>query len=306
MLSIDRDAALSVHDQLVAQLRFQIVSGRYAVDETLPSTRVLAGQLDISFHTVRKAYQTLEAEGLLEARVGSGYRVCERTPLAKTDRMEQGASVVHDALKQLIGLGLAEDEIEVLFAEQNELFEAPHQGPRLVYAGRYLEEAEACAAQLARSLQQRVEAASLHHLDAYVDADVVFGRFADRDRLLGQVAGADVVSVISYPAPDVLEHMARLTSKQTLGLVTRHPDAVQPITQDLRYWSHFDGQIIASTIEGGNAQLTAFLQQTDLLLFTPGCRRRLYAHKEHMPASTELTPIISSHSLDRLRARLPV
>ena len=114
-LQIDRDANMPVREQLINQLRYLIASGHYKVNETLPSTRTLGDQLDISFHTVRKAYQELEDEGLLSSRVGSGYRVEERTPLAKSERMERGAKVVNDTLQQLVGLGLSDAEIESLF-----------------------------------------------------------------------------------------------------------------------------------------------------------------------------------------------
>ena len=45
MLTIDRSASASVFEQLLEQLRYEIVSGRWQVDEQLPSTRVLAEPL---------------------------------------------------------------------------------------------------------------------------------------------------------------------------------------------------------------------------------------------------------------------
>ena len=106
MITIDRTSNVPLHEQLVEQLRFFIASGHYKIDETLPSTRTLARQVGVSFHTVRKAYQQLEQEGLLEARVGSGFKVKERVPLGKTERIERGATIVQEALQKLIGLGL--------------------------------------------------------------------------------------------------------------------------------------------------------------------------------------------------------
>ena len=78
MIEIDRSSSASVKDQLVEQLRFYIANGRYKVNEDLPATRKLAEQLGISFHTVRKAYQDLVEEGVLDARKGRGYRVTAR------------------------------------------------------------------------------------------------------------------------------------------------------------------------------------------------------------------------------------
>ena len=72
-LSLDPDSSQPVSTQLINQLRYLIATGHYKVNDPLPSTRTLGDQLDISFHTVRKAYQTLEEEGLLSSKVGSGY-----------------------------------------------------------------------------------------------------------------------------------------------------------------------------------------------------------------------------------------
>ncbi|ARA92326.1 MAG: GntR family transcriptional regulator [Bacteroidetes bacterium] len=305
MISIDRTANRSVHDQLVEQLRYLIVSGHYKLGDTLPSTRTLAAQLEVSFHTVRKAYQTLEQQGLLEARVGSGYRVKERAPLGKAERMERGAAVVHEALQRLIGLGLEEPEIEYLFAEQTELFGTAGLGPKLVFVGRYREEADLCARQLTMLLQQPVEAATPAEVSRHQDADYVIARYADLETTRAQIPRADAMGVILYPAQPALERVTRLLPHQTLGLITRYTDAIQPLTQDLRYWTRFEGQIIAASIEAGSRHLDPFLDQTDAILYTPACRRSLYAHLESAQEAVAVAPVIARDSLDLLRERIP-
>ena len=160
MITIDRTSNVLVHEQLIEQLRFLIASGQFKIDETLPSTRALARQIGVSFHTVRKAYQQLEQERLLEARVGSGFRVKERVPLGKSERIERGASIVQDALQKLIGLGLQETEIEYLFHEQFEMLTGQRESHKLVFAARSREMASLCAEQIAMGLQQAIEPVS--------------------------------------------------------------------------------------------------------------------------------------------------
>ena len=115
MIRIDRSSGISVTVQLAEQLRYFIASSHYKVNETLPPTRKMAEQIGVSFHTVRKAYQLLVSEGILEVQQGSGYRVTVRTPLSNEDRLERGADIVQKALLQLVGLGMDEGEIEYLF-----------------------------------------------------------------------------------------------------------------------------------------------------------------------------------------------
>lgn len=66
-------------EQIRDQIRGLVATGRLAAGERLPSVRQLAADLGIAAGTVAKAYRGLEAEGVLETRVGSGTRVT-RTP----------------------------------------------------------------------------------------------------------------------------------------------------------------------------------------------------------------------------------
>lgn len=62
-------------DQIHDQVRGLVATGRLAADERLPSVRQLAKDLGVAPGTVAKAYRTLEAEGVLVSRTGSGTRV---------------------------------------------------------------------------------------------------------------------------------------------------------------------------------------------------------------------------------------
>ncbi|OWP20354.1 GntR family transcriptional regulator [Microbacterium sp. AISO3] len=70
----------SPSEQIRSQIRGLIVSGQLAAGESLPTVRQLARDLAVSPATVAKAYRTLEGEGLIETRVGSGTRVSEAAP----------------------------------------------------------------------------------------------------------------------------------------------------------------------------------------------------------------------------------
>lgn len=63
---------------LTDALRDAVRTGRLAPGTRLPSSRTLAGDLQIARNTVAEAYADLVAEGWLTARQGSGTRVAER------------------------------------------------------------------------------------------------------------------------------------------------------------------------------------------------------------------------------------
>lgn len=61
--------------QLAQALRAAIGKGELKPGDLLPSTRVLAGALQLARGTVLAAFEQLTAEGFLEAQPGSGTRV---------------------------------------------------------------------------------------------------------------------------------------------------------------------------------------------------------------------------------------
>lgn len=305
-LQIDHDANISVRDQLVNQLRYLIASGHFNVNDTLPSTRSLGDQLDISFHTVRKAYQDLEEEGLLSSQVGSGYTVEERTPLAKTERMERGAKVVNEALQQLIGLGLSDAEIESLFQEQASLLDHAGLERKLIAVGPHAELNRMCAEQLSTALQKTVLPVPLSQLDRHQDADFAFTPYPYLSTVLETIPRADTLGFGTHLPSTVLEEVARLREQETLGLVTRYRDTIPPLSEDLRSHTAFDGQVVAASIDQGTEHLQGFVDETDLLLATPASQRRLRPYlDESVHEFEELRILVSQDSIESIAEAVP-
>ncbi len=303
MIQLDRDASTPIVEQLAEQLRFHLATGRFRTGERLPSTRAFGQQLGVSFHTVRKAYQQLEAEGLLEARQGSGYTVIERVLAPAADRMERGASVVQEAIQKLIGLGLDEGEVEYLFQEQLAFLDDPGTRPKVVFAASYRELAEACAEQVSAAVQERVDAVALADLAHHVDADLVVTPHASMQAAARTVPMAETVSVLVHPPSDTLQLVARLLPTATLGLVTRYGDAVGPILTELRHLTGFPGPALALQSDADRERLADFIGEVDLLLFTPQARRKLRPLLDDI-AHAPLNPVVDLASLEGVRAAM--
>lgn len=67
--------ALTRVETLSADLRGRILAGQFSPGDRLPSVRTLAGARSVSPFTAARVYELLVAEGLIEARRGSGYYV---------------------------------------------------------------------------------------------------------------------------------------------------------------------------------------------------------------------------------------
>ncbi|WP_067479307.1 aminotransferase-like domain-containing protein [Actinomadura hibisca] len=72
VIHLDRRAATPLHAQISRQLRAAIRDGVLAHGDRIPSTRTLAAELGVSRSVALHVYHELYAEGLVEARSGSG------------------------------------------------------------------------------------------------------------------------------------------------------------------------------------------------------------------------------------------
>lgn len=113
LLSILPGVPEPIYQQIAAQLRRLVMSGRLAAGEELPSVREVAGHHAINPMTVSRAYSQLEAEGVLERRRGKGMVVAEsrRRPLSDERRMQELDAALAELARQARELGLPAEPV---------------------------------------------------------------------------------------------------------------------------------------------------------------------------------------------------
>ena len=83
------DSDLPIWVQICDRFTFLIVSGYYKEGDKLPSVRAFSAQNRVSCNTVSKAYMTLEREGLIATKHGSGVYVRGNGDAADIAELEQ-------------------------------------------------------------------------------------------------------------------------------------------------------------------------------------------------------------------------
>ncbi|MCI5741048.1 MAG: PLP-dependent aminotransferase family protein [Lachnospiraceae bacterium] len=81
MISLSHDEKTPLYQQIYEHIKGEIIDGRISCGEKLPSTRFLAGYLQVSRSTVELAYEQLVSEGYIEAKPYRGYFVCDVSDL---------------------------------------------------------------------------------------------------------------------------------------------------------------------------------------------------------------------------------
>ena len=77
---ITNSAGVPIYEQIASQIKGMIISGKLKEGEALPSMRVLAQDLRVSVITTKRAYEILEAEGLIQSFTGRGSFVAAQNP----------------------------------------------------------------------------------------------------------------------------------------------------------------------------------------------------------------------------------
>ena len=120
---LNNNSMVPVYEQVVEQIKNEIIQESLKAGEPLPSVRALSGELKISALTVKKAYDRLEEEGFIVTGHGKGSFV------ENTDRqlaLQARRKAVEDDLAKVVvkakAVGMDNKEIreimDILLEEQ--------------------------------------------------------------------------------------------------------------------------------------------------------------------------------------------
>ncbi|MBD5136520.1 MAG: GntR family transcriptional regulator [Lachnospiraceae bacterium] len=102
-----------IYQQIVTQIKAQIMGGELVAGEALPSMRMLAQQLRISVITTKRAYEELERDGFIETITGKGCFVkTQNTDFLREECVRQAEEMLVKACEKARMCGLTLDELK--------------------------------------------------------------------------------------------------------------------------------------------------------------------------------------------------
>jgi len=125
MLTIRLDVAESLVDQIARGIRVLIAGGTLKPNDELPTVRQLAGDLGVNLNTVSRAYQELEASGLVSTVRGRGTVVASNQELlrgGKARRKRELADRLGSVFADAKLSGLSNEEVDSLVSDQRQRF----------------------------------------------------------------------------------------------------------------------------------------------------------------------------------------
>ena len=219
--NLDKRGEASLYEYVYQQIRDDIVAGRIAAGEHLPSKRAFASHLGISVITIENAYSQLLAEGYICSKPRRGYYACElpEAPVL--------ASAAEDADRDSAPAGLnahdADGQPEQFAALSPSALEAARLWQSALRATLTTEDEREIFSPAPAQGTARLRCAIAHHLRGTrgmnVNPDnIVIGAGAQLlDTMLAQLLGTDKIYAVEDPG------YLRLTRiYQAMGCKVRH------------------------------------------------------------------------------------
>ena len=112
-----------IYEQIVRQIKTQIISGELEEGTALPSIRKLAQELNISVITTKRSYEDLEREGFIDTVAGKGSFVAvQNKEFLREKRMKIVEEKLGEAISEarMLGLGIEElkEMLGILYDEE--------------------------------------------------------------------------------------------------------------------------------------------------------------------------------------------
>lgn len=113
---INNSSMVPIYEQIVDQVKTLIRNGELKEGDNLPSVRSLSKELKISALTVKKAYDTLEAEGFTVTVHGKGtYVATINTELLLEEQKKKLEADLELAIQKGRRCGISDEDIRSLF-----------------------------------------------------------------------------------------------------------------------------------------------------------------------------------------------
>lgn len=108
-----QNSGVPIYQQIAEQMKGDILAGKLKEGEYLPSIRGLARELKISVITTMKAYEQLEAEGLVTAAQGKGFYVnAQDSEMLREQHLRKVETALMEAIQAAQIAGMSSGELE--------------------------------------------------------------------------------------------------------------------------------------------------------------------------------------------------
>ena len=239
-IRLNRASGVPVFRQVIDQIVFMIEAGELQDGDRLPSSRLLAANLDVNRNTTARAYAELNRMGYLssQGRLGMVVRRSEeaRENLAKH---EAAVAALAGPVRQCVEMGLSADDIAMI--AYHESLHAQKAAIQVSFVECNEERAKAFASELSEEVNTAVQPLVLDELRVpdVADSDLIVTTFfhhADLRRRVHAMQLEDppeILAIIAAPHIKTLSRLSRIPKDRLVGILYSTEDQAEAIRQSL-------------------------------------------------------------------------
>ena len=112
IFQINPELNIPIYRQLTDSIRSAVKKGLLTSGQQLPTVQDLSADLSIAVGTIKRAYDELEREGIVEKGQGRGTFVCYE-PISHESRKDRAMEAIDELLSRLEEMGLSATEINI-------------------------------------------------------------------------------------------------------------------------------------------------------------------------------------------------
>jgi DNA-binding transcriptional regulator YhcF (GntR family) len=239
-IHLNRASGVPVFRQVIDQIVFMIEAGELQDGDRLPSSRLLAANLDVNRNTTARAYAELNRLGYLSSQGRAGM-VVRRSEQAREElaRHEAAVAALAEPVRQCLEMGLSADDIAMI--AYHESLHAQQAAIHVSFVECNEERAKSFASELSETVNGTVHPLVLGEFKASElgDADLVVTTFFHHAEIRRQVQALqvtrppEVLAIVAAPHIKTLARLSRIPKDRRIGILYSTDDQAEAIKQSL-------------------------------------------------------------------------
>ncbi|MCR3758983.1 GntR family transcriptional regulator [Clostridium felsineum] len=112
MIYIDNKSSSPIYEQVIDQVKEQVIKGILRGGDKLPSVRQMASIITVNPNTISRAYSELERQNIIETIKGKGtYVAANYKPVMEQERLIKLKSAIKKIIIESSYIGVSEEEL---------------------------------------------------------------------------------------------------------------------------------------------------------------------------------------------------
>jgi len=277
-LSIDKNSPVPAYRQLVKKITSLINEGKLKPGDKLPTERELATLLKVARGTVKKAYELLSRDRIIETTQGRGTFVSSVQDIIPTGRKEKAQKLVDNLLEELRKMNFSFQEIRAFIELSIIQKEEKLENFNVAVIDCNPESLAIFERQLTFLKHVRV---ARFLLDDVVDDpeaekrlkpfDLILTTSTHYSELLGKLPNLRdrLIQVAVSPSQETIIEMASLSPVQRIGVICESENFLNRVVSRLKNLGLVKGSVPCLFIKDED-ELPEFLEKVDVVLVPPG------------------------------------